>query len=204
MRDFMSDLLRITVRWVMWSRRHFMVATLSVLAIVALLGVVTSGNSRPNAMVPEPVVIPATVVESGPGATLTEAPSGGTSSSSQTNSLTNSPVATSSPSGPHTDTAVVKVADAFTRAWVNRGQSATTWRAEMTPYATSRLLMSFSKTDPSTVPVNIVTGRPVIIGAADGNVAVRVPVNGGLWVQLVVTHLTGGWLVSQVNDVGAG
>jgi hypothetical protein len=199
MHDLMGDLLRIAVRWMMWSRRNLAIAAAVVLGCVALVGVFTSGSSRPSTLSPT-VVIPATVVESGPGATLTEAPSlANPPSSSQTNSLTNSPS-----TAPSTDPAITQVADKFTHAWVNGGQSTAAWHAGVAPYATPRLITLLAKSDPSSVPANFVSGRPVIVGAADGHVAVRLPVNGGLWVQLVVVRSSDVWLVDQIDDVGAG
>lgn len=201
--DLMYDLKRGAAGWIMWSRRNFIIATVVLLAIVGLLGIVTSGGSKkPHPAVP--AVIPATVIESGPGAILTEAPSSTPADTPTTSKATPSASPKTTALVPQPNSAVIDVTNKFMHAWVNQGQTTKQWRAAFAPYATARLEAQYAKTDVSAVPANIVSGRPVIIGAADGNVAVRTPVNGGSWVQVVVIHTSDGWLVDQVNDFGVG
>lgn len=183
MREFLIDLGRIAVRWLLWSPKHAALGALTALVTLALAVALLqpAAGSRPAAT----------------GVDITETP---VSSSVPATPTTSSPRPSTSPSATIAP-AVAGVPGKFAAAYVYHHRSRALWIDGMTPYATKNLIRKLKLVDPAVILVDTVTGPPQPTAAADGRLMFTVP-TGSYPLRLTLTRTDGRWAVDVV-DLGS-
>lgn len=190
----MSGELGRALRWPLWSWRNLTITAVLTLALLAVFGRATDGQSSPR-----PVAVPATLSTS--ASTQGAIPS---STSLPTPRPTTTAASTSAPpaSGPVTKQSATAVAGAFVRAWSSDGASRDAWYAAMEPWASSELLRALASTDPAQVPADRVTGDARLTSSAKTSATVLVPTDGGD-VLVTLTASGGGWKARDIAPADA-
>lgn len=190
----MSGELGRALRWPLWSWRNLTITAVLTLALLAVFGRATDGQSSPR-----PAAVPATLSTS--ASTQGAIPS---STSLPTPRPTTAAASTSAPpaSGPVTKQSATAVAGAFVRAWSSDGAGRDAWYAAMEPWASPELLRALASTDPAQVPVDRVTGDARLTSSAKTSATVLVPTDGGD-VLVTLTVSGGGWKARDIAPADA-
>jgi hypothetical protein len=206
LKEMGRHLAQIVLRWLLWTKWHFLATVTVLFAIIIVVGSLTHATKRSSVHLHRPAVL---VIPTSSSSDFTSSPAAPSTqpetnvpprqSSTYRTSISAAPTTSRPTRALVPDPTAVTVATKFVVAWAHHQHvTKARWLAGLSPYATSVLRDRLSATQLANVPSNRVTGKTTVVTSADGQIEFQVPTDTRP-VVVVVNKSTKIWQVSSVE-----